>query len=661
MKILKYLLIILLFAKCENKKPVEKENNVVKKWIANSKKDEYSKKEQLSFLRKAYKGSKKTIDSTKAKTLSLIAYRYYQLKDSVQFLKINQEALDLAMKINDLYTIADTNWSFADLYYDLGNYPKSFKYLKKSYSFFNSIPKKRESAMVQRDMGRIKKIYRDYSGSEVLYFKAIKNFKELNANRQLYHSYNNLASLQNEIKEYDRALAYHKIALDYLDKIEDQRNYKCWSYNNMAMAYLNKKDDDNALLFFKKALESEKNKGRIASINNNIAEIRINKKDTNGVKKILFESLKIKQNLKLKIEIIESKQSISKYYAYSQDTLKALKFLNEANSLAKEIKNSSFYLKTLNLLSIYDKKNSSKYLEKYIKFNDSLITVERKTQNKFTRIEFETEEFKEETARLSKQQIYISTISILAFIIFGFIYFLKIQKNKNEKLLLEAEQQKATEEVYLLTLQQQAKLEAEKAEERNRISQELHDGILGKLFGTRVGLGFLDISDDDETQEQHQSFLNELQAIEKEIRDVSHKLHSNFSNSEVNFTTIVQQLLKEKSTIGNFKHKLIIDKNVSWNKISELVKVHIYRIIQESLQNIVKHAKAKNVSIFFTQKNGTLQLEVNDDGVGFDSSKKKKGIGLKNIQSRIQKLHGELNILSSKKNGTSLKIKFPID
>ena len=115
--------------------------------------------------------------------------------------------------------------------------------------------------------------------------------------------------------------------------------------------------------------------------------------------------------------------------------------------------------------------------------------------------------------------------------ILSLVYFLKVQRSKNEKLLLEAEQQKANEQVYLLTLKQQATLEEEKVQERNRISQELHDGILGRLFGTRMGLGFLDLQGDEKLQQQHQDFLNELQDIEKEIRDVSHKLNENFNSS----------------------------------------------------------------------------------------------------------------------------------
>jgi signal transduction histidine kinase len=262
---------------------------------------------------------------------------------------------------------------------------------------------------------------------------------------------------------------------------------------------------------------------------------------------------------------------------------------------------------------------------------------------------------------LSEQTILISITSVGLILILSLAYFLRTQKSKNEKLVLEAEQQKANEQVYLLTLEQQAIIEEERVQERNRISEELHDGVLGRLFGTRVGLGFLDLNASDETEKQHESFLEELQEIEKEIRDVSHKLSNNFSADQINFSTLIQQLLKTNSATGNFKSQVSFDKDIEWKNISQLIKINTYRVVQESLQNIVKSAKAKNVILDFSIKKTTLVVCLKDDGVGFDIKKVKKGIGIKNMKSRIQKLKGTLEIESKKKAGTTISIEIPIE
>jgi signal transduction histidine kinase len=360
-----------------------------------------------------------------------------------------------------------------------------------------------------------------------------------------------------------------------------------------------------------------------------------------------------------KAGIVNSKIHISNYYKYIKDTTNALKYAKEANQLAYKIKNGGDYLTTLKQLADLDTKNTKKHLDRYIAFNDSLISAERRTQNKFTRIEFETDEYIEETERLNQQQIWIIVTSIAGILILSLLYFLRVQKVKNEKLQLESEQQKANEEVYILTLQQKAKLEEEKVKERNRISEELHDGVLGKLFGPRFGLGFLNIKGDDDVLEKHQSLLNELQDIEKEIRDVSHKLNDNFNSDTVNFTFIITQLLKDKSELGGFTYDFNIDSEISWKTTNEVTKANIYRIIQEALQNILKHAKAEKVTLAFSKDDQHIIINLKDNGVGFNSKKGKKGIGIKNIKSRVKKLNGSVEFLSELNKGTSLIIKIP--
>jgi two-component system NarL family sensor kinase len=400
--------------------------------------------------------------------------------------------------------------------------------------------------------------------------------------------------------------------------------------------------------------------GSYARVIDNRAYCKFLMKDTINVVKSLNEALHIRDSINNKGGIIISKIHLAQYYAFKQDTIATINYLKEANSLAKEIKNSRDYLVSLSLLSKLDKKHSSEYLKKHIQFSDSIQIIERKIQNKFTRIAYETDEYIEENKRLSQQKIWILVTGFGLISILGLVYFLKVQKSKNEKLLLENEQQKANEQVYLVTLKQQEKLEKEKIKERNRIAEELHDGILGKLFGTRVGLGFLEIKGDKNLKKQHQLFLEELQIIEKEIREVSHKLSDNFDSTQISFTTIIHQLIESKCKIANFKYELDFDEYINWLKVNEKIKVNLYRIIQEALQNIIKYASAKKISVTFLLNSNDLAVIIKDDGIGFNTKKKKKGIGIKNMTSRIEKLNGVFNIHSNPKEGTTIKIKIPI-
>jgi len=94
--------------------------------------------------------------------------------------------------------------------------------------------------------------------------------------------------------------------------------------------------------------------------------------------------------------------------------------------------------------------------------------------------------------------------------------------------------------------------------------------------------------------------------------------------------------------------------------ISDVIKINCYRVIQEALQNIIKYAKAAQVSVSFSFTNNTLILNIQDNGVGFDSSKNNKGIGLQNITARIKKLKGTFVITSSLGQGALLTIRIPV-
>ena len=99
-------------------------------------------------------------------------------------------------------------------------------------------------------------------------------------------------------------------------------------------------------------------------------------------------------------------------------------------------------------------------------------------------------------------------------------------------------------------------------------------------------------------------------------------------------------------------------KSFSEDSIDNKFKLNIYRVIQEQLNNILKHAGAKKVGISLLQNNAALTLIINDDGVGFDTRKKQKGIGIANIKSRAKNYNGTADFISAPGKGCMLKVVF---
>ena len=127
-------------------------------------------------------------------------------------------------------------------------------------------------------------------------------------------------------------------------------------------------------------------------------------------------------------------------------------------------------------------------------------------------------------------------------------------------------------------------------------------------------------------------------------------------------TTLIQAiegLLKEIHLITSI-HVQLITKNYNEDALDKNIKLIFYRIVQEQINNILKHSGAKNIIIQINISSGNIHLSVRDDGRGFDTSKKAEGIGLRNIRHRTEFYDGNTQIISAPGKGCTLEVNIPI-
>lgn len=259
---------------------------------------------------------------------------------------------------------------------------------------------------------------------------------------------------------------------------------------------------------------------------------------------------------------------------------------------------------------------------------------------------------------LIQQRKWLIGGSIGVVLILTLLFVIRNQKERNKKLRLEQAQQKANEEIYNLLLEQEEKIEKGRLLEKQRISRDLHDGILSRLFGTRFALSNLIQKKDGQPWEEQLRLLNEFRLIEVEIRSISHDLNKTNFSGQVSFLAIIEKLLEEQKKIGNFKFLIKVINQINWQEISNPIKINLFRLIQEALQNINKYSMATEVEILFEKSGEILIMTINDNGKGFDTGKKTKGIGLSNMKERANSLDGTFKIFSDD-NGTVLKFEIP--
>lgn len=253
----------------------------------------------------------------------------------------------------------------------------------------------------------------------------------------------------------------------------------------------------------------------------------------------------------------------------------------------------------------------------------------------------------------AKEEVIFTIIVVVIVLIFLGIMFLVILARNNAKrnrLMFENERIKKEFEKTLLN----TRLEIQE-QTLSRVSREIHDNIGQTLSLVRLQINTLG----DRPEEEDVSYTDELlgKAI-TDLRTLSHSLNTNHIK-EKGFEESLRQLLGQLEKTGKFT----TDFNVSQDefRIDDEKGMILFRIIQEVLNNIVKHAEAQHIKVYLSQSEEGSEIGVEDDGCGFDVASIKggeSGIGLRNIKERAKVIGGNLEILSKPGEGTIVKIVF---
>lgn len=589
--------------------------------------------------------------------------RGFSVVDSLKQTVLNFKSLD---SIN----LAETHFEIGEIYRKRATLSDSAYYhYHQAEKIFKSLDRKFNTAQVLYGISVIQCNEKDYIGSEVTSIEAISLLESLEESNEVnkYKSfiYNNLGIVFDQLEQFKESIFYYQKAIGLKRDLEGDNKATIYnSRNNLAFALKNSGQYGLALKEFSEILD-EKNllKERpdfYALVLDNFAYTLYLSKEFKKLPDLFLKALKISDSINYGgYNSIVIHQHLAEYYNNKNQKDSAKYHAYRAKEISQQYNNDDL-LKSLLLLSkIESGEIAAKHLKAYISLNDSLQKSERTIRNKFARIRFETNQIEQENIQIAKERLWLLVIS-LTIIIASFLLYLVIrQRNKNKELQFIQEQQEANEEIYNLMLSQNEKIEEARIFEKKRISEELHDGVLGRLFGTRLSLDSLNMSSSMEAIKTREQYIGELKIIEEDIRKVSHELNTDFVSGS-GFIDIIKTLVENQTTVYNLAYKLEHDDLINWDEVPNKNKIHIYRIIQESLHNIYKHAGATKVNISFKLKKDVIWLSLTDDGMGFDVNKAKSGIGLKNMNSRIKEINGIIDIVSKKEIGTTVTIQVPI-
>ncbi|WP_378176132.1 ATP-binding protein [Aquimarina sp. SS2-1] len=672
------LLIFILLFSC-NDQDIDFENDEVKSNMIETNLSNFSQKslsieEKENYLMKAY-GMVRTLPNTSKKLegFQKISEGYYSLKNYEKFKNVNEKALELSKLLNDSVAMAKS-YGFLGMYYRNKELDSAYKNFYKAEKIYISLDNTKrvdplsyafDHGRTLIDLAKLSRRVKDYGESEDLTIRAIEKFELSGNTKYLPICYTNLGILAKYVERYDDAVTYHSKAIEYAKDSSKDTLYAVLGNNNIGTVYKSQRKYDKAMAYYNKALSHKRflssNPKWYAALLDNLAYVNFLSKESNVKPEDFLKPLRIRDSINDLQGISTNKLHLAEYYHSIGNDSIAKTFASQAQKHLYELNNNEELLTSYLLLAkVSSSEEALGFAQAHIRLSDSLQREERLFKNEFARIRFETEEKVEKIAEISREnQLLIfaifglSVLSLLGYVIFK-------QQQSNKELLFEQKQQQSNQEIYRLLLSQQLKLEEGRKLEQHRMSEELHDGVLGRLFGVRLSLDGINQRANDGFTDARNKYIDELKSIEKEIRLISHDLGTETLSPDIAYVDVVESLVSDLCTVHKMEFEFSNDENIDWETVDDQKKVNLFRIIQESLQNIFKHAKAKSVKISFNYVDDKINLTILDDGIGFKSSKVKRGIGLKNITSRVTQMNGVVDFISNQDSGTKVSVGIPI-
>ncbi|MDI1254864.1 MAG: histidine kinase [Flavobacterium sp.] len=466
-----------------------------------------------------------------------VANRYWNMKKWVEFRRVCDSTIKNAYRDNDEFSIAKGMGYIGDYNAQNNIIDSAYYYYNKSGQLYQRLKTQRQYAEMLIQKSRLQYLQKDYSGGENTLYKVLRMLKMLeDYNGDSIEAYDILGSIYSDLNEYDKAIEIYNRAIQKF-KIGNFPSFfksKAQIYNNIGIVYEHKREYKKAVFFYNLGLNEKDIRGDniflYSTLKNNLAysNFKLNKlKSTDD----FYEALQISDSVLDYSTMVYCRLNLSEFSLFYKKNKEANFFAKIALQKAKEFQSKELILASLKQLIITDPKNASKYSQEYYTLTDSLALAERRNRNKFARIEYETEELTQEKNQLIAQKQNYTLIAIIVFLIIittsllGFIIF------KRRQIKLKQQKQKAAAEIYRLQLDQQQKIEDGKQIEKNKIAKELHDGVMGKLTSIRLNLFVLNKKTDIETIDKCLVHIDEIQAIEKEIRTIAYALHNDVSGN----------------------------------------------------------------------------------------------------------------------------------
>jgi two-component system, NarL family, sensor kinase len=536
----------------------------------------------------------------------------------------HKRSLKIQLEIGNKVGIASSNNNMGNIYFMEGNYPAALESYLVARSMYDVLSQndpmvRANLAAASNNIGNVNLLMKNYDSALVNYNKSLAVRLIIGDKHGAAACYGNIGSTYYRLGDYDAALKNHQASLQLKREIDDQQGIAA-SYGNIGALYYD-------LAKYDLALEN------------------------------LLISARMSDSLDFPETLANAYTNIGQTYVKQGRNEEAIEVLNKALAIGKKIEAAEVLKNSYDGLYRADSalgrwEEAYSNLQQFIFYRDQLLNDEKTREVVTAQMNYQFE--KEKAEKEVKQQAELERERLVKWGVVGVVFAVLVisllvfnryrLKQKNEFQVKFTAQQKE---------QANAVMETQESE-RKRIAEDLHDS-LGHLLSTAK----MHLQTFPAEQKIHvENSLHLLNQASEEIRNITFNLMPH-TLEEGGLIPALHELAGKVTKAGVVKVNLHVH-NMEKFTLEKQSQFNIYRIVQEAVNNILKHADAKHIDIQLNGLNDHISIMIEDDGKGFDTTTKKAGRGLKNIVTRSLWLKGNINIDSSPGRGTTITTEIPV-
>ncbi len=491
---------------------------------------------------------------------------------------------------------------------------------------------------------------------------ALKTAEKIDDHYNISLACNELGTLYKKHNDRTEALLYYTRAMEEA-KIIDDESMISNVYNNLGLIYEQNKEYENALEYFQKSLalsrklNSELGEGYSLAYIGNLK--RLMKKFDEG-EKYLLQSLSIRTKLHDDFAAAVNLIYLTNLFNDKGDFNQAIAYATEANTFSKAINYPDMQRISYQLLAELHAKRGNmtsayQYHKAYMAFQDSIFNAQKNKQIYELKTAYETEKKEQQIALLSQENtiqqlnlrqrnmyLLLAGLLLLITLVSGIVFY---RNRKHKESILR---QEATLKEALVKAEAQNELH----QDRLRISRELHDNIGSHLTFINSAVSHLP-ADEVPRAEKIKQVKDLTTNTIRELRKTVWLINRPAVDVE-EFSMKLREYFKDQFPIH------VVYQTKSTNTLTNTVATQLFRVVQEAVTNVIKHAQAEKIIITLKEiEDQKLTIELTDNGIGFEPKNSNEGYGISNMKSRMESIHGTFTVISKPDEGTTLMLELP--